>query len=365
MEAAKLSRPTVSTAVADLADANLVVIEDGEGPSASGFGPRAGVVKLSRQAGVVVGVDVGRRHIQVVLADLGHELITRGSADLDEGAQDRPHAVLDRAADLVRQLLDQAGLTVGDVLGVGLGIPAPITRDGEIGSETYLPGWAGLRPAPELTRRLEGAPVLVENDAALGALGEAIFGAGRDSNDLTYLKIATGIGAGIVRDGHLHRGAGGTAGEIGHVTINFDGPECRCRNHGCLETYAGGAVLLEKAHKHLPELADLPTLANRALDQDEFCRSLIAEAGRMIGIGLASLVNINSPDLIVIGGELSAAGEVLLAPLRATLNERAVRPAVAAVTIVPAQLKSWSSAWGAVGLILKTPSPVPASSLAA
>jgi predicted NBD/HSP70 family sugar kinase len=364
MTSARLSRPTVSNAVAELLAHELVDIDDRDW---AGAGPRPGVVSLNRRAGVVVGLDIGRSHIQVIVASLAHQEITRYPADLGdrypadlgEGSQHRPHEVLDRAAQLVRQLLEQEGIPVRDILGVGLGLPAPITRHGEIGSETYLPGWTGMHPAPELSRRLDDVPVLLENDAALGALGEFVFGAGRNSRELTYLKLATGIGAGIVREGRLHRGAAGTTGELGHVTINFNGPQCRCRNRGCLETYASGATLLASARNHAPDLADLPSLVDEARSGDETCRGLITEAGRMIGIALGTLVNINSPDRIVVGGDLSAAGEILLAPLRATLAVSAVRPAANAVTILPAQLKSWSSAWGAVALVLKTPGPPP------
>jgi predicted NBD/HSP70 family sugar kinase len=153
----------------------------------------------------------------------------------------------------VRRLLGEVGADPGRVTGVGMGVPGPLRRDsGEIGDSAILPGWIGARPE-ELMEADLGRTVRVENDANLGALAEIVWGAGRGRSDVVYVKVATGVGAGLVLNGRLYQGAGGTAGEIDHVTIDERGPVCRCGNRGCLEAFAGAEAVLEplrRRHGH-------------------------------------------------------------------------------------------------------------------
>jgi predicted NBD/HSP70 family sugar kinase len=361
-EISGLSRTTVATALTELTERGF--IETSTDTSAQGLGRPAELVRLNRSAGLAVGVDIGRRHIQVVLADLGHQEIGKIPAEADAyrhppSADAHPDEVLDKAAMLVRDLLKRSGETLGQVTAVGLGIPAPITHSGEIGSPTLLPRWAGIDPAKALSYRLDDAPVLLDNDANLGALGEYLFGGFRDehraagSHEMAYVKIATGIGTGIIRDGRIWQGASGTAGELGHTTLDFNDPTtCLCGNHGCLELYAGGEALLSKGRSGWPDLVDILDLIDRAKDGDPYCVSVIKDAGDQIGTALGTLVNLNSPDQIVIGGELSDSGTILLNPIRERISRTAMPPAARAVTISEARLKKWSSAWGAAALVL-------------
>ena len=149
------------------------------------------------------------------------------------------------AAELVVETLADAGVARETVIGAGMGLPGPIDQgDGTVGSSAILPGWIGMTAAAELRRRLD-IPVMVDNDANLGALAEAAFGAGRDAGDLIYLKISSGIGAGLILNGRLYRGSAGLAGELGHVLVNPDGIVCRCGNRGCLETVAATGALVD------------------------------------------------------------------------------------------------------------------------
>jgi predicted NBD/HSP70 family sugar kinase len=361
-EVSGLSRPTVSAALAELAERGF--LESDTGDSARKLGRPAELFRLSRNAGLVVGVDIGRRHVQVVLTDLGHQELGKTPAQEDAyrhppSADADPDRVLDHAARLVRTLLDRNGGTLEQVVAIGLGIPAPITHRGEVGSPTLLAGWKGTSPAQALAARLGGVPVLVDNDANLGALGEYLFGGFRaghrtaGGHEMVYVKIATGIGAGIIRDGRICRGASGTAGELGHITLDYqDRQICLCGNHGCLELYAGGEALLSKARAGWPELVDTLDLVDRAKTGDPYCISVVKDAGDLIGTALGTLVNLNSPDQIVIGGELSDSGEILLGPVRERIRRTAIPPAAMAVTISEARLKKWSSAWGAAALVL-------------
>ncbi|MGE5828522.1 MAG: ROK family protein [Micromonosporaceae bacterium] len=347
-----LSRPTVSAGLADLAAAGLVT-EQLSSPVRPGGGRPASVVRLARAAGLAVGIDVGRRHIRVAVADLGHQVLADRDVRRELDADDHPDQVLGLAVDLVDAVLASVGTARGEVVGVGLGVPAPLTRSGRIGSPALLPGWATLVPADELAARL-GRPVRADNDANLGALGEYLWGAGRGCADLVYVKLATGIGAGIVLDGRLYRGVAGTAGELGHVTLDARGPVCPCGNRGCVELTVGGRALLEQAratHRHIGDLIELVDLAAAG---DAGCRRLLIDAGIQLGVAMGSLVNLINPDRIVLGGELGVATELLLDPLRQGLANTAMPAAVAAVQVVPAQLGERASALGGIALVLGT-----------
>jgi predicted NBD/HSP70 family sugar kinase len=345
-----LSRPTVSAALADLTTAGLLA-EETVPPASPAGGRPASIFRLAREAGLAVGIDIGRRHIRVAVADLGHQVLVDHPARLDFDADDHPSRALDQATGQVDAALATIGAGRADVVGVGLGIPAPVTESGRIGSPTLLPAWAPLVPQQELAGRL-GLPVRVDNDANLGALGEYVWGAGRGCADLVYVKLATGIGAGIVLDGRLYRGSAGTAGEIGHITLDARGPVCRCGNRGCVELLAGGRALLRHARVTHPHLSDLEDLVELALIGDPGCRRLLVDAARQLGFALGGVLNLVNPDRIVIGGELGAATELLLDPLRRGLADTAMAAAVAAVDVVGADLGTRAAALGGVALAL-------------
>jgi predicted NBD/HSP70 family sugar kinase len=345
-----LSRPTVSAVLTDLGGAGLVSERIGAAARPVGGRP-ASVVRLTRRAGVAAGADIGRRHVRVAVADLGHAVIAERDERTGFDVDDRPQDALDLAAGLVDAALAGIGAGRGEVVGVGLGVPAPITRDGRIGSPPMLPGWAGLRPAGELTDRL-GLPVRVDNDANLAALGEYVWGAGRGCTDLVYVKLATGIGAGIVLDGRLYRGAAGTAGELGHVTLDARGAVCRCGNRGCVELAAGGRALLAHARQSHPELPDLAGLIAYAHAGDPGCRRLIIDAGTQLGYALGNLVNLINPQRVLLGDELGAATDLLREPLQRGLAETALPAAAEAVEVVQGALSLRAAALGAVALAL-------------
>jgi predicted NBD/HSP70 family sugar kinase len=345
-----LSRPTVTAGLADLAGAGLV--SEQITPTTRPVGGRpAAVVRLTRAGGLALGIDVGRRHIRVAVADLGHAILAERTTRLTRDADDHPAEVLSLAVELVDRTLEDAAATRDDVIGVGFGIPAPMTRQGRIGSPALLPAWADLAPAEELQSRLR-LPVRVENDANLGALAEYVWGAGRGCADLVYVKLGTGIGAGIVLGGRLYRGADGTAGELGHVTLDARGPVCRCGNRGCLELTAGGRALLENARLTRPDLADLQELVRLARDGDPSSRRLLIDAGTQLGFALGGLLNLLNPDRIVLGGELASAVPLLREPLLRGIADTAMAAPGQAVQVVSAQLDVRAAARGGVALAL-------------
>jgi predicted NBD/HSP70 family sugar kinase len=202
-----------------------------------------------------------------------------------------------------------------------------------------------------MSQRL-GLPVLVDNDANLGALSELHWGAGRGSLNLAYLKVATGIGAGLVIGGRLFRGSGGTAGEIGHTMIDESGPICRCGSRGCLETLAAGPAIVELLRPSLGAGLTAEAVLERAANGDPGCRRAIGDAGRYIGCALADLCNLVNPERIVVGGSIGVSGDMLLDPMRDALRHRAIPSAREDVEIVPSALGHRAELLGAVALVL-------------
>jgi predicted NBD/HSP70 family sugar kinase len=342
-----LAPSTVTSLVAALLKEGVVRPADSPGPA--GVGRPGQRICLGRRAGVVVGVDLGRRHLKVAVADLSHELLARTevSKSADHGAAED----IELISKQVEATLAAAEVTRDEVLALGMGLPGPVHTSGEIGDSAILPGWIGVQAGHSLEEALE-MPVTVDNDANLGALSESTWGAGSDVRDLVFLKVATGIGAGLVIDGRVFRGAGNTAGEIGHTVIDPGGPVCRCGNRGCLEMYAGSAAILAAVQPTHPEIADLATVVRRAEQGDGGCRLVIADAGRAIGSALATVCNIVNPARVIVGGTLGEAGELLLEPMRVAVRRGAVRSAAQDVEIVGASLGSDSELMGAVALAL-------------
>jgi predicted NBD/HSP70 family sugar kinase len=357
-----LSRPTVLAALTKLTNRGLVEVAPGQDGPAHAAGRRPHLYRLTARAGLAVGVEIGRRHLNLVVMDAGHQRIVNLEKRVVADADHDPLTVLKQAVDLVHLALEEANSNSA-ILGIAFGLPVPMTREGLVGGGTLLPEWAEIDPHAELTSLLSEWPLYVANEADLGALGEYTFGWGEAKRDLTYVKLGTGIGGGIVSGGRLQRGSGGPAAEIGHVTLDFQGRRCPCGNRGCLERYAGGRALLDSARKDGLEIEDIPSLVARARSGDVACRRILHEAATMIGTAIGTLANLTGPELVVLGGSLSAAGDLLTGPLRIALDETALAPAAAAVSIELARLDRWASACGAVAFVFEhftsRPSPPP------
>lgn len=340
-----LSAATVSNIVRELRDGGTVEVT----PTSAG-GRRARSVSLAGDAGTVVGVDFGHSHLRVAVGNLAHQVLAEEAEpfDVDASASEG----FDRAERLVQRLLQATGIGREKVVGVGLGVPGPIDLEtGALGSTAILPGWTGTRPREELAGRL-GVPVYVDNDANLGALGEQVWGSGRGASDLAYIKIASGVGAGLVINGQIYRGPGGTAGEIGHITLDESGPVCRCGNRGCLETFTAARYVLPLLHSsHGPGIT-MPEVVRMARDGDPGCRRVVADIGRHIGSGVASLCNLLNPSRVVLGGDLAEAGDLVLDPVRDSVARYAIPSAARQLTVAPGTLGGRAEVLGALALVL-------------
>lgn len=340
-----LSAATVSNIVRELKDGGTVEVT----PTSAG-GRRARSVSLSSDAGIVIGVDFGHTHLRVAVGNLAHQVLAEETEPLDVDGSAAEG--FDRAEQLVKRLIRATGIGPDKVIGVGLGVPGPIdVSSGTLGSTSILPGWSGINPAEELSGRL-GVPVHVDNDANLGALGELVWGSGRGVKDLAYIKVASGVGAGLVIDGRVYRGPGGTAGEIGHITLDESGPVCRCGNRGCLETFTAARYVLPLLRpSHGPDLT-MERVVQLAREGDPGCRRVIADVGRHIGSGIANLCNLLNPSRVVLGGDLAEAGELVLAPIRDSVSRYAIPSAARQLSLVQGALGGRAEVLGALALVL-------------
>ncbi|MBT2440027.1 ROK family transcriptional regulator [Streptomyces sp. ISL-36] len=360
-----LSAATVSNIVRELKDGGTVEVT----PTSAG-GRRARSVSLSGDAGIVIGVDFGHTHLRVAVGNLAHQVLAEESEPLDVDASAAEG--FDRAEQLVKRLIAATGIGQDKVVGVGLGVPGPIdVSSGTLGSTSILPGWSGINPADELSARL-GVPVYVDNDANLGALGELVWGSGRGVKDLAYIKVASGVGAGLVIDGRVYRGPGGTAGEIGHITLDESGPVCRCGNRGCLETFTAARYVLPLLQPGHGADLTMERVVQLAREGDPGCRRVVADVGRHIGSGVANLCNLLNPSRVVLGGDLAEAGELVLAPIRDSVSRYAIPSAARQLSLAPGALGGRAEVLGALALVLSEmgdstllestlPSPTPAS----
>ena len=349
-----LSRTTVHSLIAELKAEGLVAELD-TAPVGRMSG-RPGVhLALRDAARAAIGIDFGHSHIAVAVSDLARNLIAERHADVDVNHQ--ATEALEKAACMAEDALHEAGIAHESVVGVGIGIPGPVDRErGTARSATILPGWVGLRIADAMEQRLR-LPIAIENDANLGALAEMTWGAGRGCSNFAYIKAATGIGAGIVIDGRLLHGVSGTAGEIGHTTLDEAGALCYCGNRGCLETVASGPAIIRLVAHGTPDAPTLGVVIDRAVAGDLRCRRAIADAGREIGVAVAGLCNLINPERVVVGGLLSRAGDLLLIPLRTSLERHAVQAAAEKVEVVAAEFVERSELLGAVALALQHTAP--------
>lgn len=348
-----LSRATISSILAELREGGLiedVAAEDVSAPGAArrSRGRRATLVTLAPPPGYAAAVDFGQQHVRVAVAALAPRILTERVIPYDTPRSGRD--ALDTAAALIAELLPEAGLEREQLSRVVLGVPGPLDpASGALQSGVILPGWTPIDPAAELQQRI-GIPVTAENDANLGVLGEVAFGAGKGLRDVVYVKIATGIGAGLVLGGRLHRGTSGIAGEIGHREVRKDGLPCRCGGRGCLETVVRVPQLLADLQRHYSAEVTLPRLVSLVHAGDSIATETMMRAGQEIGRVVAPLCDALNPAAVILGGQLGSVGEPLLHGVRDSIDHLAQPGAAAAVTVLAGALGERAEVLGALAL---------------
>lgn len=350
VRATDLSRATVSKLVGELQAQGLVAERRSPVAMAGRSGRPPTLLAVNPELGAFGGVDFGHGSVRVAIADLAGTLIaeTRAELDVDHEAE----RAIGVAVDGLRSLVARARLPRERLRGVGAAISAPVRRDtGSLAAAGILPGWSAISLKHELQRRL-GVPAHVGNDANLGALAEVRTGAARGARNVLYLMLSSGIGGGLVLDGSLFTGHSGMTGELGHMPVDRDGELCRCGNRGCLETVAGANRLLAQLRPVLGPEVTIEQAADRARRGDALCRGLLHDAGAAAGRVAGAVCNLVNPELVIVGGDLIVAGDVLVDAVREGLVQTTIPAVRGDVRVVAATLGDRAELLGAVGLAI-------------
>jgi glucokinase-like ROK family protein len=338
--------------------------EVGEGASQGGRKPR--LLRINNQLGYMVGVDIGATSIDIALADVTGKIIQRGSRPGD--VKLRPEILLSSCVELIKELISVQGCGADQILGIGIGVPGPVDfARGVLVAPPLMPGWENFRIRDFFKESFPAAYVVVDNDVNIMALGEQRAGEGAGIDHFIFIKIGTGIGAGIISNGKIHRGSDGCAGDIGHICVDKEGPLCACGNKGCLEAMAAGPAITARAME-ADRNGTSPTLSQmresnggilRPEDVNAACRKgdqaaldIIRGSGKMIGDVLATLVNFFNPSHIFIGGGIANFGNHLLVAIRSAVLQRSLPLATTHLSIKYSLMGSDAGVTGAIALAL-------------
>lgn len=329
-------------------------------------GRRSRAYSINGRLGFLAGIDIGATSIDIAVADLSRKVLVRKAepALVREG----PIKILGRVSTVLESMIREIGFSPDDVLGIGIGVPGPVDfQRGMVISPPIMPGWDKYPIIQTVSQWFPRANIVVDNDVNVMALGERYAGNGAEAENLIFVKIGTGIGAGIICKGEIYRGASGCAGDIGHISVSKSGPMCHCGNKGCLESLASGPAMAERA-LIAAEAGKSPVLLNRyvangnklsaedigvgAREGDQLSIEIIRESGEMVGDVLAGLVNFFNPEMIVIGGGVSNLGNLLLSSIRQAVLRRSLPLSTRNLDIVFSAIGADAGVIGAVNLAL-------------
>lgn len=350
-----LTRAAVTIIINDLIS-NGIILNTESRSTASGRPPV--VLEINPDQGLVAAVDIGAMHLSVALGDFSARILeeTEVPFRVDKGAKE----CLQEADSILKQLLQKRGLSTNSLASVGVGVPGPVIAEkGIVMAPPIMPGWDRF-PIRDTLESQWGTSVTLNNDAELGALGEWAYGAGRGERNVAFIKVGSGIGAGLIINRQIYGGSTGSAGEIGHLTIDENGPLCACGNHGCLEAFAGGHAIASQGRKLVasgrrtllseknPESITAGDVAEAARRGDLTAQEIIKRSGTFIGIAIAGLINLFNPSTVIIGGGVAQVGDLLTGPIRQAVRERSLRASEHSVRITTAMLGRRSSLMGAL-----------------
>jgi predicted NBD/HSP70 family sugar kinase len=317
----KLSGATISVLVNALLGVDFVR-ETGVGKSIGGRKPIT--LELNPNFRYAVGIDIGSSHLATVIMDLRGQIIASHSIPFDVIHQAK--ASLKKVEEMVHQMLQETHLELSDLAGIGVSVPAPL--EGEKQDEIltyYMPAWEGVKILDEL-KRIGDVPFYLENDANAGAIAEKWWGVGKKYSSFAFIKLGIGVGSGLIINDEIYRGFAGSAGEIGHTTINPDGRLCRCGNRGCMESYVGVNGILRDINENGGcidgENPTIEAVISSALDGGMVCQEVIRNAAHYLGIAIANLINLVNPGIIIFSGLLMKGEEIIMPEVAKVVKER-------------------------------------------
>jgi glucokinase-like ROK family protein len=359
-----LSRASVTAIAGNLVDLG-VLCEVGHGKSEGGRRPR--LLDINADLGYLAGVDIGATSVDLALADFRGEILERSAEPAD--VREEPEKVLDRITDLIQEMLIKQGAENKDLVGIGIGVPGPVQYpSGLLIEPPLMPAWDSFPIIEYVRKTFPQTNPAVDNDVNIMAIGESRAGGGKGIENLLYIKIGTGIGCGVIARGEIYRGSDGTAGDVGHICVDYNGPICHCGNPGCLEAMAAGPSIASRG-KAAADEGKSKFLARRLKDKegrlsaedvgeaaangDRTANRIIADSGRMIGGVLAGLVNFYNPRAIFIGGGVSKIGHHFLSTIRQATLRRATALSTRNLKIEYSKLGDDAGVNGAIWLAIE------------
>jgi len=359
-----LSVATVTNLVTELLEEKFI-IETGYKKSTGGR--RSGLLKINSENLFIVGIELGETEITALLTNFKLEKRALKKISLDE-SENKPDNIISVIVDSIRSVISDHSISLEKVLGVGIGVPGLVDRDR--GVSIFAPNW-GWHDVhmKEKIEKIIGIPTYIDNGAKVMALGEKWAGAAQGTSNVIALIIGTGLGAGIIVNGKMCRGASESAGEWGHMVIDINGPKCSCGNKGCLEAYAGVSAIAKrtkeillstKEDSALRQLGDIKPakvvqkVIELALKNDPIAIQVLKETGKYLGIGIANLVNLFNPEIVIMGGWVEIeAGKILLPVIRSTVKEYALEFPFRSTEIVISNLADEAIVIGAAAMVLR------------
>ncbi len=342
-----LNKATVSNLVSDLI-ADELVNELGQGQSSGGRKPV--MLYFNTHAGYAIGLDLGVNYILAVLTELSGEIVEEISVPLS--GKDAEH-VIQTLSSLVSTLIGKAPQSPYGVVGIGIGAPGIVDPEGHILFTPYLElSEVNLK---QILEEKFNIPTVIDNEANTGALGEHLYGAGKNAINLIYVSVGIGIGTGIIMNGQLYKGATGISGEMGHLTIEVNGRKCSCGNRGCWELYASESALLKEAKKmelfKKDDSITLESIESEAKKGNKDVLRLLHSIGEYNGIGLANIINTFNPDMLIIGNRMARFENWITNPIKSVLDERLSSFHRNSVNLKISSLGKYSNALGASAIV--------------
>lgn len=337
-----LNKATVSLLVNELLEEELIFES---GPGVSSGGRRPVILHFNKEAGYTIGIDIGVNYVLCVLTDLKGKIIIEKNQVVNR----TPYAgIMSIIQNMIQSLIDEMPSSKYGIVGIGVGVPGIVNKEGTILLAPNL-GWTNIQLKKEL-ERLFPFPIIIENEAKAGAVGEQQFGTGQDYQNIIYISAGIGIGAGIIFNKQLYQGKNGFSGEMGHMIIQMNGKQCNCGSRGCWEAYASEHALLEMADQKADSLESLIKLAE---DGDQTALDLFEKIGNYLGFGINNIINTFNPEQVIIGNRLALAKEWVKEPIQNAIANHTLAYHKSEMQLDFAELERYSTVLGVSAFVVE------------
>lgn len=336
-----LNKTTVSSLVNELLEEELIYES---GPGISSGGRRPVILHFNRNAGYAIGIDIGVNYVLAVLTDLKGKIIVEKSLIVNRTSYS---AIISTVQTMIQSLMDDMPKSKYGIVGIGVGVPGIVNKEGSVLLAPNL-GWTNIQLKEDL-ERLFHVPIIIENEANAGAVGEQQFGAGQDHQNILYVSAGIGIGVGIILNKELYQGKNGFSGEMGHMIIELNGKRCNCGSRGCWEAYASENSLLEMAGESIDSLESLIELAK---DGEKSAIDLFEKIGHYLGFGINNIINTFNPDQVIIGNRLALIREWIEEPILKTIESHTLAYHQKEMQLEFSKLGKYSTALGVSAFVV-------------